>query len=153
MGMNFADVLTTKISDVERPPLLPIGTYRARVSKVPSMDSIADGRFDVCDFTLQLQEAVEVDEDELAPFGDLTKQTVQHRFMFNTEDEANFKRTLFNLRRFLEEHLGCASDGDELKVALNNSVNSECLIDISHRPDQNDPEVKYVQVRRTAPVE
>lgn len=152
-GMNFADALNQKIGDVERPPLLPMGTYRARVTKVPAMDTISDGAWDVLDFTLQIVEAVEVDEDELGVFDDITSQTIRHRFMFNTQDNVAFQRTLFGLRRFLEEHLGCASDDDELKMALNNSVGSECLIDVRHRPDKNDPEVKYVEVGRTAPVE
>lgn len=153
MAINFSEVLNKKIDAVERPPLIPIGLYRARVSKIPAQDTISDGRFDVVDFTLQLLEPVEVDEDELAAFGPITSQTVLHRFMFNTEDQNAFDRSLFNLRRFLEDHLRVTDGSDDIKSALDNSVNSECLVQVAHRPDPNDAEIKYVQVRRTAPVE
>lgn len=151
--VNFTDALNTKVGDVERPPLLPIGEYTAKVAKVPTMDTIAQDRFDVCDFTLQITGVVEADEDDITEFGNVVGQNVRHRFMFNKEDETNFQRSLFNLRRFLEEHLKCCKDKDDLKVALNNSVGADCTIQVRHRPDPQDAEIKYVEVARTAPIE
>lgn len=158
MTINFTDALNKKVGDLERPPLVPIGLYLTTVQKVPTMDTIAQDRFDVVDFPLVVAAPVEVDEDELKDFrdstgGDVIGQPVRLRFMFNKEDEVAFKRALFNLRRFLEEHLKCASSDVELKVALNNSVNGQCHTQIGHRPDPNDSEVQYIDVRRTLPVE
>jgi hypothetical protein len=155
MAMNFADALNTKVGEIERPPLIPSGTYRAVVKKVPVIDTIADGKWDVLDFTLQLVEAQEdVDQQDLASFGGLSNATMtRHRFMFNKEDDAAFKRTLFNLKRFLAEHLGVeAGDNTPLKESLNASVNTQCLVFMKWRADKNDPEVQYSEVGRTAPV-
>lgn len=152
MAINFADQLNTNIGDIERPPLLPTGTYRWMVEKVPSFDTIANGDFDVVDFQLRcLGNEDDVDEEALREFGNVTNARMRHRFLFNKNDEALFKRTLFNLKRFLNEHLRVdASEDAPLKEALNASVNMTCKGLIRWRPDKNDPEVQYAEIASTA---
>jgi len=150
--MNFNDALNVKMEEIERPPLIPVGTYRAVVSKVPSTDTIAKGAYDVLDFILKLVEAQDdVDQDELKAYGPLTNAAVRHRFLFDTEDKSKFDRTLYNLKRFLEEHLKV--EGGSLKECINNARNQQCLVAVKWRPDKDDPEVQYNEVGRTAPVE
>jgi len=43
MAMNFADALDTRVSDVDKPPILPQGTYVWRVSKVPVISTSKSG--------------------------------------------------------------------------------------------------------------
>lgn len=151
--MNFNDALNTKQSEIERPPLLPSGTYRAVVTKVPALDK--RGEYEVCDFQLKMLEAQEdVDPDALTEYGGLGPTAVARRsFMFNSNDEAAFKRTLFDLKRFLLDHLQVAGDDNTtLKELLNSSVNAQCLAFIRWRPDKNDPEIQYVEVAKTAPI-
>lgn len=154
--VNFADALNTAAGEIERPPLIPVGTYTAIVSRVPSIETIGDGRWDVLDFQLRLQAPQEdVDEEALKEYGGLGQQSVlRQRFMFNKEDEAAFKRTLFNLKRFLLDHLKV--DGTEktpLKELIDNSVNHSCLAFVAWRPDKNDSEVVYNEIKKTAPIE
>lgn len=155
MVMNFQDAAKMKTSEIERPPLVPMGTYRAVVKKVPATETIADGRFDTCDFVLGLVEAVEVDEAELKAYGGLTANTVmRHRFMFNKEDQALFDRSLYNLKRFLLDHLKVdAAEDDPLVQTLNASVNTQCLVFVGHRADKNDAEIMYSEIKKTAPLE
>lgn len=151
--MNFNDALNVKMDEIERPPLLPLGTYRWMVEKVPSFDTIADGRFDVVDFQLKCMGAEEdVDADDIKAYGDITNARMRHRFMFNKEDEANFKRTLFNLKRFIGEHLQVDVEGVSLKEALSNTLNQSCLGTVGWRPDKNDPEIMYAEIKQTAPL-
>lgn len=150
--VNFNDVLDTDTSTVERPPLLPIGTYRVAVSKVPVMDTIAQDAFDVVDFPMSVKEAMEdVDQDDLAAYGNYQNAPLRHRFMFDKEDETKFARSEYNLKRFLTEHLNLP-DGP-FKELLSNSVGQECLVQVRWRADKNDPEIQYVEVARTAPLE
>lgn len=151
--MDFKDALSTKLGDVERPPILPIGLYLCTVTKVPDMGTAGQDKYDTVDFNFAVTQAIEVDEDDLADFGNVVGQTIRHRFMFNKEDEVNFARSLFNIRRFLEDHLKCAKPKDELKKALNDCVNHSCYIQVRHRPDPNDSEITYTDVARTLPVE
>lgn len=154
MVMNFADALNVKSEEIERPPLMPVGTYRWIVEKIPSQDTIADGRYDVCDFTLKCMGAEDdVDEEDLAKFGDVTKVRRRLRFMFNKEDEAEFGRSLFRLKQFLTETLGIEEGNKSLKEMLNESVNMPLKADIRWRADKNDPEKQYDEIGRTAPIE
>lgn len=154
--VNFTDALNTKMGDIERPPLIPGGTYVAMVSKIPSIEKISDGKWDVIDFQLRLAHAGEdVSQEDLKAFGGLNASTViRHRFMFSTEDEAAQKRTLFNLKRFLLDHLKVEGDDNtSVKELLNNSVNHQCSVFIGWRPDKNDPELFYAEVKKTAAAE
>lgn len=151
---NFNEIADQRVGDVERPALMPIGTYVWAVTKVPSRDTISDGRFEVVDFMCKCVQAGEdADPDAIEEFGDITNVSMRHRFMFNTEDKNAFERSLFNLKRFLEEHLQI--DGAEdmsINEALNASVNCHFLGEVGWRPDRNDPEIQYAEIRRTAPV-
>ncbi len=153
--MNFTDTLNTPVNDIERPPLLPMGTYRWMVQKIPSTDTIADGRFDVVDFSLKAIEAQpDVDEDELAAYGELNNTYQRHRFMFNKEDEQNFNRSLFQLKQFMVNHLKVdVPENASLKEMMNDAVNCQCLGTVKWRADKNDPEIQYAEIGRTAPVE
>jgi hypothetical protein len=154
--VNFADALNTAANSIERPPLIPVGTYIAVVSKIPSMETIGDGKWDVLDFQLRLQAAQEdVDSEDLSAYGGLGPQSVlRHRFMFSKDDEAAFKRTLFNLKRFLLDHLKIdASESTPLKQLIDQSVNHQCLAYVKWRADKNDPEVFYNEIGKTAPAE
>lgn len=152
---NFNDVLNKKLDDIEKPPLIPIGTYKAAVKKVPALDTIGkQSEYDVCDFQLQLIEpaADDVDLDELKKFGGCGPHaTIRRRFMFNKNDQSAFDRTMYDLKRFLQDHLKV--DATDLKEGLNNSVNQACLVTVKWRPDKENPETMYAEVARTAPIE
>lgn len=154
--MNFQEALTQTIGDIERPPNIPLGTYTMTVAKQPSFDSIAQGDYEVCDFMLKIVAATDdVDADDIEAYpGEFVGSQIRHRFMFDTNDEVKFQRSLFNLKRFLEDHLqveGAAKK--DLKQTLAESVNHHCLATVQWRPDKNDPEVLYSEIRATAPVE
>lgn len=154
--VDFTKILATKVEDVKRPPLIPAGTYRARVSKPASFDEISNGRFKVIDFQMLLVEPqLDVDQDALAAYGGLNPGSqLRHRFMFGTEDGPDAKaredRTLFNLKRFLSEHLGV--QGDSLNELVANAQGNECLVTVAWRPDPNDAEIQYNEIRKTAPL-
>lgn len=155
--MDFNSVLKTKVAEVERPPLVPHGTYIGAVSKVPTPRDLTGPNFkgNVVDFNIRLLQAQEdVDADALREFGSLKSAMVQHSFMFNADDDNAFQRTLFNLRRFLEDTLKIdMSDGKDIAQALNESVNRQFLVEIKWEPDKNDKEVMYARVKKTAPTE
>lgn len=156
MSLDFNSILDKKLDTIERPPLIPAGTYKAVVKKPASIETIADGKYDVLDFQMQLLEPAgdDVDPADLTAYGGCGPHAItRRRFMFNKEDEAMFKRTEFDLRRFLEDHLKCATESMSLKEAINAAVNSTCLIVMKWRADKNDPEVMYSEISKTAPIE
>lgn len=155
--MNFADTLNTKVGDVERPPLLPVGTYRWVVEKIPEQDVVGQGdQYDVINFTLRCLGAEDdVDADALKEFGgDLSNVRMRHSFLFDREDKHRAEQSLYRLKVFLEDHLQVAGAADmSLKEALNASVQHQCLGYVAWRQNKQNPEVQDAEIRRTAPIE
>lgn len=156
--MDFRKILQTPVEEIKRPPLIPVGTYRAKVSKPAAFDVAGKDEWDVVDFQLLLLEPVglTVDQEDLEKYGNLGPHSVvRHNFMFTREDgseaDAARGRTGFNLKRFLAEHLKV--EGETINEQIANAHNQECLVTIKWRADKNDPETMYNQVGKTAPIE
>lgn len=153
-SLNFRDIANKKLDDVERPPLPPVGTYLWQITKVPTIETLSGDKWDVVDFQLKaIAPTEDVDADAIAEFGSVNKIFTRHRFMFNKEDQAEFDRSLFNMRRFLEEHVKCATKDMSITEALNASVNQQVLASIVWKADKNDPELMHANIGRTAPVD
>lgn len=153
--MDFNSVLNTKMDDIERPLNVPVGTYRFTVKKAPSLEKSKDDKWEFLTFQLLLLEAVDgVEPEDLAAYGGLNAGSiVQHKFIFDLSDEAQFKKTMFNVKRFLVDHLKCATEETSLKEGVNASINAQGLVFVKWEPDKNDPEIQYARAGRTAPLE
>lgn len=148
---NFGDILTKSAEKIERPPLPPKGTYVLVVNKAPTKTDRKN--FEVLDFQMKAVRPTEdVDLDELKAYGSPNNILVRKSFLFNTEDEAAFKQTEFNLRNFLVEHLGLDASLT-IKELMGMSVNKQCLGVIDYRPNEDNPEIVYTDLKRTAPLE
>jgi hypothetical protein len=151
--MNFLEALDTKLEDIKRPPMLPVGHYRAQVKKIPE---ILDEHelYQYVDFSFQLIGAEEdVDPTELQEYGNVSGEIRSRRFIFNKTEERAFERAKYQLRRFLTDHLKI--DGAEsmpLRQALDAAPGHSCLIQIGRRADKQDKEVIYEDVKGTAPI-
>lgn len=154
--MDFMSILNKNVGDIKRPPNMPIGTYRAMVLKYElSTRESEKGAWDIVDFIMQVIAPTEdVDTDDLQEYGDVSKKQLRNSFMFDKNDPARFAQAEFGLKRFLADHLQIdGADTMPLKEALANSVNQQCLVAVKWRQDPKDPEAKYDEISRTAPVE
>lgn len=153
MALDLTNILKQKVEDIERPPLLPPGTYTMRVAKPAARREINDD-WEALDFQLQPVEADmdTVDEDELKEFGDITKAQMRHTFMFDRNDATSAQRTAFNLRRFLEEHLQVVDAGADMSEAINAAHNATCMVTVVHKQDKQNPDLWHANVSATAPV-
>lgn len=153
--MNFNDVLSTNLSDVEKPPLMPVGTYEWLIYKVPAMGEMESdkGSWDTVDIPLKCLRATDdVDPEALQAYnGDIKGALQTLRFMFDKSDQHKFDETLFRMKRFLEEHVGV--QGGNIKEALNAAVNKRILATIKWQPDKNDPEIFHANIGKTAPID
>lgn len=152
MAMNFASIANKKIEDVERPPLPPVGTYRWKILKLPEQSKSSDEKWEIVNFAVRAVEALD-DVDVAAYPGKIEGIMQSVRFMFNAEDEAEFEKSLFRLRTFLEKHVKCADEGMTIAQALNASVGQEFLGTIAWRQDKNDEETFHANISRTAPLD
>lgn len=148
---KFSDILTKGSETIERPPLPPKGTYEWIVTGIPKTREA--GAFETVDIPVQAVAASEdVDANELAAWGDLKKNKIVSRvsFLFNTEDENEFANTEFRFTEFLTQHL--SQDDASIKELMSSAPNKRFLGELDYRPDKNDPERLYVNIRKTAPV-
>jgi hypothetical protein len=156
---DFNQALNRQMSAVEPPKMIPPGTYTAMVTKIPDMETSPDGRWDFLTFNLRLTASMEdVDPESLADYGGIgSHSNTRRRFLFDkgTTQEAQvaFDRTLFDVKRFLVDHLKCATEETSLKEGLNNAVNQPCIVTMKWRADKNDPQIMYSEVSKTAPIE
>ena len=155
--INFNEVLNMKAGEIEKPPLIPAGTYIAKVHKIPEIGEVGgqDNKYKTIDFMFKLLSPMEdVDQEQLEQFGGLNNTFARRRFMFSEDDEAAVKREVYNVKRLLLDHLKVSgTDDDKLSQLLNNSINAECLVFMAWRPDKNDKEVIYSEIKKTAPIE
>lgn len=151
MTLNFNDIATKKLEDVERPPLPPMGTYRFKITKLPESSTSGNGEWDIVTFPIRVMEATD-DVDVGSYPGDITKVIMSHRFMFNKNDEAEFNKSLDRLKTFLQKHVKCADDNDDIAQALNASVGQEFMATIIWRQDKEDEEIFHANIGKTAPI-
>ena len=153
--VNFAAIANKKVEDIERPPNMPIGTYLAVVTKIPVQGEVAGGKWETLDFMLRIIKPMEdVDPDALKEYGDVTKRTMQRRFMFSTEEEDKFLASEYQVKSFCFKHLMVDESPDmSWSEMLHESVNHQCLVSVKWEPDKNDPEIIYDRIGKTAPVE
>lgn len=148
---SFSDILTKSAETIERPPLGPRGTY---VMVVSGRFKKTDRKgYEVIDIPMHAVRpgADDVDVEELGKFGDPKNIMVRKSFLFPTDDEAGFRQTEFNMKEFLTKHLG-QDEGLTMKELLEGAVNKQCLGVIDYRPNQENPEIMYHDLKRTAPL-
>lgn len=152
--VNFADALNTKLEDIERPPLLPAGTYVWRITKSEQGEVTGkDGtEYATLNFFCSCVAPQAVDEEALAEFGNPVGAPNRVSFMFNTADAAKFKNTEYRLRTFLGDHLGVDMTMT-LKEAIAAATNQQFLGEIKWEPSRNNPDETYANISRTAPVD
>jgi hypothetical protein len=155
MTLNFNDIANTKVADVEAVPLPPQGTYRWRITKLPSIRDFKGGdgtEYQSVEFPIQVVAPME-DVDPSDYKGNLADIRQNLSFMFNKADEVAFVQMQNRLKKFLSSHLKVGNEDMSFKELFNESVNQQFLAPITWAPDKNDPEVMRVRVGNTAPLD
>lgn len=155
--MNFSDALNVNSTAVERPVTYPTGTYRFKVSKPAVLGEVKSekGEWDTVSFPVKaIEPKDDVNPDDLAKAGGIRGFSARVQFMFDKgssdESVAAFKKTQFQMTRFLSEHLGLGEG--TLRALIDKAHGGEFLGTVTHRDDKNDKEIKYAEIGRTAPV-
>ena len=156
--VDFNSLLSTKASDIEKPPVLPQGTYVWKVTKNYKEGSIKQD-WKTIDFPIvpvsPHDASDDVDTDALAEFGNLNAGINSIRFMFPTDpaQKADVERTLYNLKKFLTDVVRVDADADaSLKELLAKSIGCEFRAQAVHRYDA-ERDATFVDVKNWMPAE
>ncbi len=142
---DFASVLDTPASEIERPKPLPRGTYHTIVQGQPRIDKSAKKGTEFSEFTLKILEPLDdVDEDELAAYGPVRDKTTRVTF-YHTPN------SVYRLKEFIE-HCGIDTEKGSLRQLIAETPGCQVLANIVHEPSQDGGAV-YANVKSTAAVE
>jgi len=153
MALDFKSIASKKMSEIEKVPLPPVGTYRWQVIKLPEIREVSSdkGQWDAVEFSCRAVEALDnVDMDGYKGKIDSIMNRVS--FMFDKNDETNFQRTENRLRTFLEKHVGCADESMSISEALNAAVSGQFLGDLNWSEDKKNPGEFNANITKTAPI-
>lgn len=151
---NFASVLDTPSSAIEKPKPLPVGTYVCVVKGLPRIDKSSKKQTEYSEYALTILEAGEdVDADDLEksltkPSGEkiaLSAKSLKVTF-YHTED------SIYRLKKFLNDlDVPEEEDGEELTIRQRmNEVNGrQVKVTIKHTASE-DGENIYANVGGTA---
>jgi hypothetical protein len=155
MARSFEDALSVKADTIEKPPLPPTGTYTFNITKVPEHKTSDDEAWDFVNIPVQaISAGPDVDEDELERFGGVKALFLRVSFIFNREDDANFDRTLYNLKRFILEHAKVeVAEDASMKEMLASCVHHQFMGSVRYRANKKNPEELFAEIGKTAPVE
>lgn len=151
---KFADLLDRKAEEIKQPPLLPAGTYLAMVKQYPEVGDLKSdkGQYEKVTFNMEVVSAYEVDEDAITEFGTVQGFPLRMDFIIDNGEDADAARkregALNRIKTFLT-NLGVLSDEMTLGEGFVASVSAACLVEVGHRPDPNDSERFYVEIKRT----
>ena len=157
--MDFSALLNTAAGEIEKPPVLPQGTYVWKVAKSHKEGDMKQGTWKTVELPVVPVApdslAEDVDVDALADFGSLNAAGNTIRFMFPTapDQKADVDRALFNLKKFLVDVLRVdAEEGATIKELLAKSIGCEFRAQAVHRYDA-ERDATFVDVKNWMPAE
>lgn len=145
-AVDFASILDTPASDVERPKPLPVGQYYCVVKGLPRMDKSSKKQTEFAEFTLIPQQAM--DENMLEAIdeaGGLEGKTIRATF-YLTEN------ALWRLKDFLVEDLGIEQGSKSIGQMINEAPGRTCLATLKHRASE-DGKAIFAELSSTAPAQ
>lgn len=155
---SFADALNRSTETIKRPPPPPIGHYVMQVTKMPgAAEPMNSAKFTGEKLTINVaivSPLDDVDEDELADFGNPAGFPLRLDFIFNTaaDEEMKFEQTLNRLKTFCV-NCGIEEEGKNLGEMIAELPNTQFIGELKHRLDPNDPESVFPEIGRTTAYE
>lgn len=149
MTVNFDKLLDVQCDEIKRPPHLPAGLYEGVIKNHEPIEGRFDGDTPGEKAGMIRLNIVLVEADETIPSSMLEGVTVRGRQV--TKDYSIEKSKVYSLYRVLQS-LGLATEKKSLREVLPEVANLNCKVEVTTRPDKNDPEVIYNDVKRVLPL-
>ncbi len=145
MATNFAEILSKRTDEIERPKPLPVGTYLAMVEGAPELREIGKKSTPAAEFKFRiLSPGDDVDREALTAMGGIGEHRMRKPYFLTDE-------SLYRLKEFLVDHLGIAENGRPIGQLLSEAPNQQVYVTVSHRPSEDGSQI-YAEVKSTSKV-
>ena len=138
---RLAQALATKREEIERPSVLPLGSYEWEVTG--QYETRETDEWEMLFVPVKcVSPCDDVDEDELREFGKVEGIRNSASFFFpkDESDKNGFDNAVFQAERFVEA-CGLEKEGDEsLEEALARLTGCRFMAPVTHAQDKKDPE-------------
>lgn len=148
----LSELMKKRLSEAEAPPDFPIGHYRLMVKDAPSEDKFDSG-WEILKFPCRIIEALDdVDEDDLAEYGDLSTTLISRDFFSHSDPEyaRSNQQTHADLCAWIENDLQFEDDVPT-EEAIAQVKGMTFIAEIGLRQDKNDPNRRYPEIKNTLP--
>lgn len=156
--MNFMDVLNTAANEIEKPLLLPVGTYHWKVTGPHTQNLNGDGTWNMINIPVTAfdvdSDADDIDQDALAEYGAVTQGRARVTFMFSTDPakSADNQKAAYNLKNFLVDVLQIdAPEGSTVLELLNLAGGYEFKAQCVHSTNKKTGDVN-IEVKNYMPI-
>jgi len=141
---NFADILSKKVDQIEKPKPLPVGTYLCLIDGAGEYVKLGANQTDAIKIKVKvLQAGEDVDDEALIEAGGVSEKTL-FVTLFLTEDAA------WRSKKFLVETLGIDGDGKSLGELFTEIPGKTFRGVIGHRPSKDGTEI-YAEIKEMIP--
>jgi len=138
MSANFADILNTRVEDIEKPKPRPVGTYIGVVTSQPELKEIGQKNTLAAIFEVKLiAPGADIDMQALNEAGGIGDRPLRVT-QFLTKD------ALWRLKEYFKA-LGLDAESGSVGELLPQTVGRQAVYKIKHRPSQ-DGTVLYEEV-------
>lgn len=155
MSFDFKEIAKTKLDEVKKVPLPPVGTYRWVITKLPAIRDFKGGdgtEYQSVEFPVQAVQALE-DVDVTEYPGEISEIRQSLSFMFDRNDEVAFIQAQNRVKNFLVNILQCVGEDASLAEGFNASVKKQFLAPITWTPDKKDESIIRANIGRVAPLD
>lgn len=151
---NFGAILDRQSTEIERPKVLPTGTFVWMVKGQPRFDKSSKKQTEFCEFTVQpLQAQEDVDPDDLQAA--LTRKDGSTKLLGDMTQRLTFYLTedaVWRLKQFLTRDLKLEEEDKSLRQLVNEAPGCQFLGNIIHKANDSGDGV-FAQIGTTAAVE
>ena len=144
--MDFGNVMSQSMDDVERPKPLPPGLYSAAVASYVEGIATSELKTPFLQFMFNVIEpGPDVDPDALEAFGDVAGRVISLKPFYLTQKAA------YRLKDFLGKVCGLEVEGRSFADAVPETVGVVVQLVVTQDPDKDDPEVVYNRCVKALP--
>lgn len=141
---NFTDILSTQASTIEKPPVIPQGTYLGIVKGAPKIADEKTKRESDPDITFNIEVTAPQADVDLSSFPGNVQGTLMNKSFWASDQKGQY-----SLKRWLVEHLKIEEGTKTLGELIAEAPGRPIMMTVIHKPSKDGTEM-FANIKDTA---